>query len=113
MKLWFSGDSASIDDVAIENGQPSSVFADINAGGVSKKYTLRIGTISYNLTAIKSGDVGTVYIDTQSGSISEINSKNHTTSTTGTIMVIAPDGKYQSDGPKKMQDSELMHDRAG
>ena len=98
LKLWFSGASASIDNVAIENGQPSSVFADINAGGVSKKYTLRIGTNSYSLTAIKSGDVGTVYIDTQSGSISELNSDNHTTSTTGTIMVIAPDGTIEYDG---------------
>lgn len=98
LKLWFSGASASIDNVAIENGQPSSVFADINEGGVSKKYTLRIGTSSYTLTAIKSGNVGTVYIDTESGSISEVNSQEHDTYTSGTIMVIAPDGTIEYDG---------------
>ena len=98
LKLWFSASTASINGTTLVSGEYTSVFADINAGGVSKEYTLKIGTISYTLVAIKSGDVGTVYIDTQSGSISEINSKDHTTSTTGTIMVIAPDGTIEYDG---------------
>lgn len=98
LKLWFSASTASINGTTLVSGEYTSVFADINEGGVSKEYTLNIGTNSYTLVAIKSGDVGTVYIDTQSGSISEVNSTNHDTYTSGTIMVIAPDGTIEYDG---------------
>lgn len=90
--FWFSG-TASINGTEITSGVPTDVFADINAGGVAKDVTLVLNGTSYSVTVIKSGDVGTVYIDTQSGSLSAItNSKDHSVSEAGTIMVVQPDG---------------------
>lgn len=103
LKVWFTDSSASVtvDGVTktLTSGQPTDAFADINAGGVSKSYTLTVGSTDYSLTAIKSGDVGTVYIDTTSGSISTINSSaDHSAGEGGTIMVIDANGVVNYDG---------------
>lgn len=81
------------------NGEATNAFADIDAGGISKKYTLTLNSKTYTVTALKSGDVGTVFIDTASGSIKNINaSSDKSVSESGTIMVIAPNGTIQYDG---------------
>lgn len=100
MKFWFSADSTvSIDNVAITSGVATDVFADLNEGGISRTVSLKINSTSYNVTAIKSGDVGTVYIDTASGSLSTINSSSdHSTWEAGTIMVVRPDGTVDYHG---------------
>lgn len=100
LKIWFSaGTQVTIDGTAITSGQATDLFADINEGGVSKAVTVGIAGVNYNVTAIKSGDVGTVYIDTSSGSISAINgSDDHSVSETGTIMVVRPDGTVDYHG---------------
>ena len=99
LKVWFSASNASIDGKALTSGQPTDVFSAIDAGGIRKDYTLKINSTSYNLVAVKSGDVGTIYIDTESGSINSINSSsNHSVSEAGTVMVVAPDGTVEYDG---------------
>ncbi len=99
LKLWFTASSASVDGVAVSNGEASDVFKDINAGAVVKTYSVKLDSNTYSVTAVKSGDVGTVYIDTESGSIAKINnSENKTASEGGTIMVTEPDGTVDYDG---------------
>lgn len=99
LRLWFTGSSASVDSTQITSGAKTDVFRDINDGGVSKEYTITIDGSSYTVTAIKSGDVATVYIDTASGSISSINgSDDHSVSETGTVMVVQPDGTVDYNG---------------
>lgn len=100
MKFWFSTDTTvTIDGTAITSGEPSGVFADINEGGVSKSVTVEVGSSSYSVTAIKSGDVGTIYIDTASGSMDAITSDDSkATWEAGTIMVIQPDGTVDYHG---------------
>lgn len=81
------------------NGEATNAFAAIDAGGISKQYTLTLNKNTYTVTALKSGDVGTVFIDTQSGSIKNINaSGDKSVSESGTIMVIAPNGTVHYDG---------------
>lgn len=93
LTFWFNG-TVSINGTEITSGIPTNVFEDINAGGVTKDATFVINGTSYPVTVIKSGEVGTIYIDTASGSLKTItNSSNHSTSETGTIMVVRPDGK--------------------
>ncbi|MGN1420249.1 MAG: CotH kinase family protein [Eubacterium sp.] len=100
LKIWFSADqTVTIDGTAITSGEPTDVFADINEGGVSKAVSVSISGTSYSVTAIKSGDVGTVYIDTSSGSLSTINgSSDHSAWEAGTIMVVRPDGTVDYHG---------------
>ncbi len=96
LTLWFNtSNTVKINGTAIESGDGTDAFASINEGGVSMEVTLEVkvgsSTTSYNVTAIKSSDVGTVYIDTNSGSIRSITtSKDNYES--GTIMVVQPDG---------------------
>lgn len=91
LKFWFAG-SVSINGTQIISGVPTDVFADINAGGVSKDSTFIINNKSYSVTVIKSGEVGTIYIDTASGSLKTITADKNNFET-GTIMVVRPDGK--------------------
>ncbi len=99
LKVWFAAESATVDGTPIVNGQATDVFKDVNAGGISKLYTLTLGNSSYSLTVMKSGDVATVYIDTESGSIKKINdSDDKSVFETGTIMVVNTDGTIEYDG---------------
>lgn len=94
--FWFNG-TASVNSTSLTSGVATDVFSEINEGGVSKTYTLKIGSSSYNLVAMKSSDVATVYIDTQSGSISSVNASKDN-SETGSIMVVQPDGTVDYNG---------------
>ncbi len=99
LKLWFTASSATVDGVAVTNGEASDVFKDIDGGGVTKTYSLNLDSTSYSVTAIKSGDVGAVYIDTTSGSIATINNSNDKSkSEGGTVLVTEPDGTVDFDG---------------
>lgn len=91
LTLWFEG-TAKIDGTEIISGTPTNALAEINVGGVQKVITLTLDGSNYSVTCIKSGDVGTVYIDTDSGSLTTINSDKHTTYESGSIMVVQPDG---------------------
>lgn len=93
LKIWFkTTDTVTIDSTPITSGTPTDVFKELNEGGISKVYTVKLNDTAYTVTAMKSGDVGTVYIDTQSGSLKTIHSSDHSTSESGTIMVVQPDG---------------------
>ena len=93
LTFWFDG-TASINGAALTSGVPTNIFESINAGGVTQNVSLVLNGTSYTVTVIKSGDVGTVYIDTESGSLKTItNSSNHTASESGTIMVVQPNGE--------------------
>ena len=99
LKVWFTASSASINGQTLTNGQSTDVFKDIDEGGFKKDYTLKLNSNSYNLVAIKSGDVGAIYIDTDSGSIKSINgSSDHSVSEAGTVLVINKDGEVEYDG---------------
>ncbi len=99
LKLWFTGGTCTVNGNAVTSGEATNVFSDCDAGGVMHNYTLVLGSDSYNLNVMKSGDVGAVYIDTDSGSISKItNSSDHSTYEGGTIMVVNADGTIEYDG---------------
>ncbi len=98
LKFWFEG-TASIDDKELTSGVPTDALAEINEGGVAKKYKFTINSTSYDVTALKSGEVGTIYIDTQSGSLSAINgSEDKSAWESGSIMVVKPDGTVDYNG---------------
>ena len=98
LKLWFTASSCTVNGSTVTSGEKTDVFQNCNNGGVMYGYTLVLGRNTYDLNVMKSGDVGTVYIDTDSGSISTINSSEHTTYEAGTIMVVNPDGTIEYDG---------------
>lgn len=92
LKLWVaSGSTLTVDGVAVTSGVPTNVLADANNGGEIKDHTFNIDGKDYKVKVLKSGDVGTVYIDTSSGSLSNIykSKGNHEN---GMIMVVQPDG---------------------
>ncbi len=98
LTVWFdSSSTVKIGNQTIESGDGTNAFASINEGGISMEVTVSItannSTTNYSVTALKSGDVGAVYIDTDSGSISTItNSSDHSAWEAGSIMVVQPDG---------------------
>lgn len=87
LKVWFTGTASITADGAtteLVNGGYTDVFSAVNAGGITKNYTLKLGSSSYTLTVMKSGKVGSVYIDTANGSISSVHSSK-SNSQSGTI----------------------------
>lgn len=99
LKIWFADNttaSVTIDGITTQltSGMPTDVFASINEGGISKNATVTVNNTNYTVTVIKSGEVGAVYIDTDSGSLSSITaSSDHSVSEPGSIMVVQPNGK--------------------
>ncbi len=91
LKFWFDG-TLSINAVSVTSGEPTNAFESINEGGVSQESTFTFNNTDYSVTVIKSGDVGTVYIDTLSGSLSAITNSDHTGEESGSIMVVQPNG---------------------
>ena len=93
LRFWFEG-TASINGTELTSGMTTDIFAGIDAGGVTESATFTVNGTDYDVTVLKSGDVGTVYIDTESGSLKTItNSGDHSASEAGTIMVVQPNGK--------------------
>lgn len=99
LKIWFNESataSVTIDGITTQltSGAPTNVFESINEGGISKVATVSVNNTNYNVTVIKSGEVGAVYIDTNSGSLKSITaSDDHSVSEAGSIMVVQPNGK--------------------
>lgn len=97
LKVWFLADYATVNGSTVVSGQPTDVFKDADEGGTKLVYTLNLGGETYTLNVMKSGDVGAVYIDTSSGSMSSIHSSKDN-SESGTIMVVNADGTLEYDG---------------
>lgn len=91
LKFWFDG-TASVDGVSLVSGQPTNIFQDLNEGGISRLYNFTVNGKSYDVTVLKSGDVGTVYIDTNSGSLKTITDADHEGEEPGSVMVVQPNG---------------------
>lgn len=106
LKFWFTTtETVTLNGMTLTSGEPTDALGAIDEGGITRNYTLTMGGTSYTVTAMKSGEVGTVYIDTQSGSIASINAnKEHVE--TGTILVVSPDGTVDYAG-----DLASMHGR--
>ena len=105
LKVWFTAETASVDGTPVVSGEPTDVFSPADEGGLKFDCTLTLGSTNYGLHIMKSGDVGAVYIDTESGTIANINnSSDKSVSESGTIMVTRPDGTVDYDGVlKKMK----------
>lgn len=98
LKFWFAAtQTVTLNNMTLTSGVPTDALAAIDEGGVQRNYTLTVNDTSYTVTAMKSGDVGAVYIDTQSGSLSSINSSQSNVES-GTILVTQPDGTIDYDG---------------
>ena len=91
LKLWFNG-TLTISGTAVTSGVATNVFQDLNEGGITREYTFNFNGTNRSVTVLKSGDVGTVYIDTTSGSLAAINDKDHDGEEPGSIMVVQPNG---------------------
>lgn len=92
LKFWFDG-TASIDGVQLVSGQPTNIFQDLNEGGISRLCNFTVNGTSYDVTVLKSGDVGTVYVNTDSGSLATITDKDHEGEEPGSVMVVQPNGE--------------------
>lgn len=93
LTFWFpSGKNVKIGGQTVQSGVPTDALKDIDAGGTAKNYTINDGS-DHTVVCMKSGDVGTVYVDTVSGSMSTVyGSSDHSKSESGSIMVVQPDG---------------------
>ncbi len=95
LKFWFDG-TASINNMPITSGVPTDALSSINEGGTMVGFTFSINGTNYSVSAVKSGDIAAVYIDTNSGSLSTITGNrlqsDHTGEEPGSIMVVQPDG---------------------
>ncbi len=98
LKLWFTASSCTVNGTTVKNGEATDVFKDIATAGTSKTYTVVLGGSSYTVVAMKSSDVGAVYIDTASGSLKTITSSEHDTEEAGTVLVVDENGKIEYDG---------------
>ena len=99
LKIWFTASKATVDGAEVINGQKTDAFSAINAGGVSQTYSITLDSKTYSVTAMKSGQVGAVYIDTSTGSMKSVNtSEDKSAYETGTIMVIDADGTINYNG---------------
>lgn len=92
LTFWFSG-TMTIDGTQITSGVPTDVLSSIDGGGVSEKYSFVYNGKSHTVVCMKSGDVGSVFVDTISGSIKDVySSSDHSVGEAGSIMVVQPDG---------------------
>ncbi len=91
LKLYFTAQSTTVDGTPIQNGAATNIFAGTT---YNTKHTLVMDYSSYNLYVVKSDLVGTVYINTASGSMQTVNeSSNHVAYETGSIKVVNANGK--------------------
>lgn len=92
LTFWFSG-TMTINGTEITSGVPTDVLSAIGGGGVAQKYTFVDNGRSHTVTCMKSGDVGSVFINTVSGSIKNVySSSDHSVGEAGSVMVVQPDG---------------------
>ncbi len=92
LTFWFSG-TMTIDGIEITSGVPTDVLSSIDNGGVSERFTFVDNGRSHTVVCMKSGDVGSVFIDTVSGSVKDVySSSDHSVGEAGSVMVVQPDG---------------------
>lgn len=104
LRFWYVASSLSINGVAIEKGVPTDVFANLQPGTI-QDFTFNVGGTNHTVKCMKSANVATMYVDTNSGSMATINnSSDHSAFEGGTVMVVNPEGVVEYDGVmEKMQ----------
>ncbi len=96
LRLYTTEQIFKIDGQDIQNGMPTNIFEGTS---YNVKHSVTLGYNSYNLYVVKSDLVGTVYINTASGSMKTVNtSTDHVASETGSIKVVTSDGKIDYNG---------------
>ena len=91
MTVWFDADAdVFCNGTQLKNGEKTSVFAE---GG---DYVLTCGEAEYKLKVLKSENVGTVYVTTESGNMAAVHAnKEH--KEPGEITILDKDGNVQYD----------------
>lgn len=91
MTVWFDADAdVFCNGTQLKNGEKTSVFAE---GG---DYVLTCGETEYKLKVLKSENVGTIYVTTESGNMAAVHAnKEH--KEPGEITILDKDGNVQYD----------------
>ena len=91
MTVWFDADAdVFCNGTQLKNGEKTSVFAE---GG---DYVLTCGEAEYKLKVLKSENVGTIYVTTESGNMAAVHAnKEH--KEPGEITILDKDGNVQYD----------------
>lgn len=97
LTIWHSfANTLYVNGTKVENGETTDVFA---GGG---KFTLKAGSVEYKLTVMKSENINTMFITTESGSLDSVNaSKSNTDS--GEIVYVDKKGKAQQVGLEQIK----------
>ncbi|MBQ1689043.1 MAG: hypothetical protein II073_07170, partial [Lachnospiraceae bacterium] len=92
LTVWhtFSG-NISVNGTVVQNGETTDVFK--NAG----KFTLKAGNSSYSLVVMKSENINTLFIGTDSGSLDQVNECKSNTDK-GTVVYVNTTGKTEEIG---------------
>ncbi len=91
LKIWFTGaDAVSVNDIVLTNGAVTDAFS------VPGSFRLLVGGSSYSLTVMQSANVGTLFLDTASGSMENIdNSGDHSVSESGNMLLLDCEGNVE------------------
>ncbi len=92
LTVWFTADAdVMCGETKLVNGEATDVFAD------GDSFTLTVGSASYEVKVLQAEKSGTVYINTESGSMDAIHAdKSHKEK--GVIIVLDENGNVQYDG---------------
>lgn len=94
MQVWFSGaELCKIDDKSLQNGQEITFLKE-------KNYTLTLGEQIYPIRIMKSKNIGSMYITTESGSMDYIHAEKGNKET-GALRYVNADGKTVYSGELK------------
>lgn len=92
LTVWFTADAdVMCGETKLVSGEATAAFAN------GDSFTLTSGSASYDVKFLKAENSGTVYINTESGSMDAVHAdKNHKES--GNIIILDADGNVQYDG---------------
>lgn len=92
LTVWFTADAdVMCGETKLVSGETTDAFAN------GDSFTITCGTASYNVKFLKAEKSGTVYINTESGSMDAIHAdKSHKES--GTVIILDENGNVQYDG---------------
>ena len=93
LTVWFTADAdVMCGEAKLVSGEATDAFANGNS------FTVTCGDATYSVKVLQATNEGTVYINTESGSMSAIHAdKNHKES--GSIIILDENGNVQYDGP--------------